>query len=277
MAKTRYVNTRFWRDNYVTHLKADARLLFLWAITNPATELCGAYEAPLKTIESETGLRGKRIEEIFAQLEAAGKMVYREGWVIVKNFAKHQNGTSTNIKKGAARSLNDCPDWVKDTVSNGIGAVSHLDLDLDLNPVGQPQPTGESEPPVREMFIGTATAELAKRMDLKTLPAKLDWQSQADWAFENGFTCDQFLECYDLLTKQHWRDGPVKPKHLTENLPNLEKLRKEIEKQPNGASRPNGGKGPPSNDPPPLAEKLKAEEVARKSQKLIEPPSKNGN
>lgn len=99
----------------------------------------------------------------------------------------------------------------------------------------------ESVPHACEMFVGTATAELRKRMDVKTLPAKLDWQRQAEWAFENGFTVDQMLECYDLLTKQHWRDGPVKPKHLAENLPNLGKLRKEIEKQGasgNGTGRP---------------------------------------
>jgi hypothetical protein len=95
--------------------------------------------------------------------------------------------------------------------------------------------------PVRDIFIGTVTSELTKRLDLKTLPAKLEWEHQADWAHANGFTSDDFLECHDLLTRQHWRDGPVKPKHVTENLPNLGKLRKEIEKQEkNGTSIQNG-------------------------------------
>jgi uncharacterized protein YdaU (DUF1376 family) len=102
--------------------------------------------------------------------------------------------------------------------------------------------TSESVTPVREIFLGTVTSELAKRMDLKTLPAKLEWEQKADWAYTNGFTSDDFLECYDLLAMQHWRDGPVKPKHVVENLPNLNKLRKEIEKQKNGTSKQNGSR-----------------------------------
>lgn len=146
MAKERIVNVRFWRDNYIVSLRPDARLLFLWAITNPATELCGAYETPLPAIEAETGIKRKRIVEIFDQFEADGRMLYRNGWVIVKNFAKHQHGTSTNIKAAIARTLNDCPDWVKDTVSNGIDTRSHLNLDS----VRQPRPRlseRESSPP----------------------------------------------------------------------------------------------------------------------------------
>lgn len=87
------------------------------------------------------------------------------------------------------------------------------------------------QPPIREIFVGTVTAELTKRMEVQSLPSKLQWQNGMNWAFENGFTSDHFLEAYDLLKLQNWRDGPVKPNHVVDNLPNLEKLRKEIEKQ----------------------------------------------
>lgn len=99
------------------------------------------------------------------------------------------------------------------------------------------------DPPIREIFVGTVTAELEKRLDVKSLPSKLEWQRSAEWAFENGFTSDQFLECHELLKKQHWRDGPIKPKHLSENLPNLQKLRDEITKQSTASGkRPATGK-----------------------------------
>ena len=116
---------------------------------------------------------------------------------------------------------------------------SKQDLDLeeefkDIESVGPP--------PVHEIFAGTVEAEISKRLDVKTLPAKLEWHRAADWAHDNGFTADHFLECYDLLKTQRWRDGPVKPKHVTENLPNLGKLRQEIEKQ-NGAHSGNQRSG----------------------------------
>jgi hypothetical protein len=141
MAKQRIVNTHFWRDGFILGLKPDERLLFLWVITNPSTDLCGAYEAALPTIELETGLKGKRILEIFDQFAQVGKVVYRHGWVIVHNFTKHQNGTSTNVKKGAERSLNACPDWVKDTLSKGM----YTDPNPTL-PEPRPEPRPEPEP-----------------------------------------------------------------------------------------------------------------------------------
>lgn len=152
MAKQRIVNTHFWRDNFILGLRPDERLLFLWVITNPATDLCGAYEAAMPTIELETGLKAKRIREIFDTFEASGKILYRDGWVIIRNFTKHQNGTSTNVKKGAERSLNACPDWVKDTLSRDI----HTDPNQTLprpRPKPRPEPRPKPEPSVREAAL----------------------------------------------------------------------------------------------------------------------------
>jgi hypothetical protein len=148
MAKQRIVNTHFWRDNFILGLKPDERLLFLWVITNPATDLCGAYEAAMPTIELETGLKAKRIREIFDTFEASGKILYRNGWVIIRNFTKHQNGTSTNVKKGAERSLNACPDWIKDTLSKGTRTDPNQTLP-EPEPEPEPEPIGrESETPL---------------------------------------------------------------------------------------------------------------------------------
>lgn len=149
MAKQRIVNTHFWRDNFILGLRPDERLLFLWVITNPSTDLCGAYEAALPTIELETGLKAKRILEIFEIFAEVGKVIYRDGWVIVRNFTRHQNGTSTNVKKGAERSLNACPDWVKDTLSTGI----HSDPNRTL-----PRPEPRPEPEPKPKGLGRASA-----------------------------------------------------------------------------------------------------------------------
>jgi hypothetical protein len=145
MAKQRIVNTHFWRDSYILSLKPDERLMFLWVITNPATDLCGAYEAALSTIELETGLKGKRILEILAKFFTAGKVLYRDGWVLIKNFSKHQHGSSPKVALGAERSLNACPDWVKDTLVKGIDTVSIQGRTLTLTSTltsSEPEPHG---------------------------------------------------------------------------------------------------------------------------------------
>ena len=146
-----------------------------------------------------------------------------ERFIEVPNFVKHQNPhireAESTIPAPCEHGARHCQDSLN---------PDSLQSDSLIESVGEP---------LREIYIGTVTAELAKRMDLKTLPAKLEWQREAEWSAHNGFTSDQFLEAYDLLKQQKWRDGPVKPKHVTEHLPQLAKLRKEIEKQKNGTSQ----------------------------------------
>lgn len=141
-------------------------------------------------------------------------------------------------KKSASGRKNVLKRWNRktsgDTSGNTVVLPTLYHTDTDTDSSKEEIKKTVSVPHAGEIFVGTVTAELQKRMDLKTLPSKLEWQSHAEWAHVNGFTADQFLECYDLLKRQHWRDGPVKPKHVAENLPNLQKLRNEIENQNNG-------------------------------------------
>jgi hypothetical protein len=60
MAKQRVVNTRFWDDDYIMELGPTEKLVFLYVLTNPLTDLCGAYQITLKRISFDTGLRRKK-------------------------------------------------------------------------------------------------------------------------------------------------------------------------------------------------------------------------
>jgi hypothetical protein len=182
MAKQRIVNTHFWRDNFILGLRPDERLLFLWVITNPATDLCGAYEAAMPTIELETGLKAKRIREIFDTFEASGKILYRDGWVIIRNFSKHQNGTSTNIKKGVERSLSNCPDWIKDRLSIGIKPPERVPNQALPEPEPEPEPYG-GVPPAAVAASEKDPVERRIWTDGKELLTKAGMKPDASWAF----------------------------------------------------------------------------------------------
>lgn len=158
----------------------------------------------------------------------------------LEKIRKEQEGKFQ--KKSKAGKENVAKRWKKKTSGDSNGIPMIYQRNSIKNRTEQTLPTEEFKEIVSvthacEIFVGTVTAELQKRMDLKTLPSKIEWQQQAEWAHVNGFTADQFLECYDLLKRQHWRSGPVKPKHVSENLPNLQKLRTEIAKQSNGKNQ----------------------------------------
>lgn len=62
---------------------------------------------------------------------------------------------------------------------------------------------------------------------LVTLAREHEWVDAGIWSHDNGFSVEQFIECIQLLKSQDWRTGPVKAEHVTNNLPNIQKLRDE--------------------------------------------------
>jgi hypothetical protein len=140
MAKKRYINTRFWSDNYISGLDPSEKLLFIYLLTNPFTDICGVYEISIKQIALDTGLDGQEmIPKIIGRFSRDNKIHYIDGWVVIKNFIKHQ-GDSPQVKKGIDRSLKDVPDYILDKISKkdieypySISTVSHLNSNLDLN------------------------------------------------------------------------------------------------------------------------------------------------
>lgn len=129
MAKARMINTHFWKDPYVRKLQAGDKLLFLYLLTNPSTNIAGCYEIALDEVASDTGMTEKRIVEAFDRFTEAGKVLYKDNWILLKNFIKHQS-KSEKVEKGIVDALKDCPDWIKDTLSI---AYPYLSIYLILN------------------------------------------------------------------------------------------------------------------------------------------------
>lgn len=185
MAKQRVVNTKFWDDDYVMELSPNEKLLFLYLITNTLTDLCGAYQITLKRISFDTGLKIAKIQEILTRLEVDRKVAYREGWILIKNFGKHQSGASPNIAKGVERSLSACPDWIKQTLSKGFETL------LDENAL-LPEPIGITLTP-SEPLVETPPKATAKKGTRLPDAFPLTTEMRA-WAHERKPDVDLALE-----------------------------------------------------------------------------------
>lgn len=131
MAKTRMINTRFWSDGYIAELEPIEKLLFLYFLTNSHTDLCGVYELPIRTMAFETGIGEEKLRNILTRFSLDGKVEYMDGWVIIKNFLKHQSKSSTKVAQGITRSLEELPESIRTRIP--FDTISHSDLDSDLN------------------------------------------------------------------------------------------------------------------------------------------------
>lgn len=133
MAKTRMVNTRFWDDSYVSELEPLEKLLFLYFITNPTTNIAGIYELPLKKMVTDTGLTKERIEKSLKKFSIDQKIYYIDGWICVKNFQKHQSTNSTTVLKGIEEEMKKIPDKIKEMIINGYPIYTSSDRSIYLN------------------------------------------------------------------------------------------------------------------------------------------------
>jgi len=136
MAKQRYVNTRIWRDSYIENLDPSEKLLFLYFLTNPDTNISGIYEIPIKIISIDVGFEKEMTVRILKRFEKDGKIKYEKGWIAIKNFTQHQS-LNPKIKKGIETELKNAPadlvKWI--SLSEGIAydSLSHLNTNTNTN------------------------------------------------------------------------------------------------------------------------------------------------
>lgn len=117
------INSKFWSDSFVVDkLNPLDRYLFLYLLTNEKTNLCGVYEIPLRTIANETGIEKEEIIRMLERLKE--KVEYKDGWVCLVNFLKHQNQENKSIVKGIENRMKELPESVLNWAISLRGMVS---------------------------------------------------------------------------------------------------------------------------------------------------------
>ena len=146
MAKQRIINTRFWIDDYVSNLDPMEKLLFLYLITNPSTEICGVYELPIKMMAVQTGIEKEMVVKILNRFEKDKKIVHKDGWVVIINFSKHQN-PNPSVIKGVERALSEIPPKIREIyekIQAGYSLSQAVALKPKLKPKLKPTVTEQS-------------------------------------------------------------------------------------------------------------------------------------
>ena len=111
MGTHRYIATSFWDDEWVQSLDPSEKLLYLYLMTNPLTNIAGIYKITEKRISFDTGFSLDILRGIIDRFETAGK-VYRMGeYILLPSWPKHQNWESKDdIRAGIVKILNSLTD-----------------------------------------------------------------------------------------------------------------------------------------------------------------------
>lgn len=113
MAEYRTLHTKLWQDEWICELEADAKLLFIYLVTNRAASVAGIYKLPFKFIAFETGLSLARVNKLLDEFQKAGKVYHEDGVIWVKRLRSYQTydgKASEQVEKRIVKDLADIPD-----------------------------------------------------------------------------------------------------------------------------------------------------------------------
>jgi uncharacterized phage protein (TIGR02220 family) len=116
MSKQRYVDTKFWTDNYIVEKDPIEKLLYIYLLTNTLTNILGIYEISIRQIAFDTGIDRDMVYKILERFEKDEKVKYSKGYIAIKKFTKYQ-ANNPKINKGIGELLKEVPielvEWVE--------------------------------------------------------------------------------------------------------------------------------------------------------------------
>lgn len=131
--KNRYINTKFWTDNYISNLDPIEKLIYLYFLTNPLTNLLGIYEISLKRISFDTGIDKEMVLKILERFEKDNRITYVDGWIVIANFTKHQKFTNIKHITAVEELLMRVPTTVMEALYRLSIGYLYLNLNSNLN------------------------------------------------------------------------------------------------------------------------------------------------
>jgi len=221
MATYRYISTGFWDDEWIQTLDPSEKLLYLYLMTNPLTNIAGVYQITVRRMCFDTGFNSDTVGHILSKFEKAKKVFYYKGWIILPTWPKHQKYESrSKIKTGIDAVIKDLPEEILkymvsigyaypiDTVSipytylpNYSDSDSDSDSDLDKD-----KDSDKDCPPAIK-----TTAELNKpKNNQKFIKPTLEEVSAYCQERSNGIDPQAFIDFYQakgwLIGKEPMRD-----------------------------------------------------------------------
>lgn len=110
---SRYIRiaTKFWQDEKVKALTDDAKLLYLYVLTSPHSNMAGYYVLPKPYVAYDLNWLPERLDKAFSELLKQGLIKYckQSDVVLIPNFLKYNPMQNQNQAKGAARRVAELP------------------------------------------------------------------------------------------------------------------------------------------------------------------------
>ncbi len=198
----RLIKSSFWSDPYIENLNPIEKMLYLYFLTNDKTNLIGIYELSIRRMAFQTGIESKKLVAILKKFEEHKKIAYKNNYVFILNFLKHQNLNNSNIKKGIEREYialpEDCKEYARGIYETYKGHIRDFALNLTkLN--------------LTKLDLSTETPKIDGQESEKVI-----WTNPSSYytieqcistAEYEGYSKEEGQKFYDFYNSQGWKRG----------------------------------------------------------------------
>lgn len=115
MSKQRIVKDEIWDDDWFYELDPSEKLVWLFLLTNPRSNIAGIYKLNKKWSSQVVGLDGDVFNTILSRFIKDGKIIYENNWIAIVNFHKHLAYRNASVVQGIVRIYKEstgCPQAV---------------------------------------------------------------------------------------------------------------------------------------------------------------------
>jgi len=129
------VQTEFWEHPGVRSLSTEAKLLYVYLLTGPHTNMAGCFKAPAGYIADDLGWVSETVSKGSAELSAEGFATFDADnrFVLIHGFLKHNQIANPKMAIGMMKWFREVPEGspLKSMLAaEVIEYVAHLPLDL---------------------------------------------------------------------------------------------------------------------------------------------------
>lgn len=185
MAIFRKIHITYWSDPFISELKQDEKLFYIYLLTNPNTSQCGIYEITKKQISFDLGYTIDRVSILLKYFISKNKIRYNETTfeIAIKNWGKYNDSTSPKVKVLVNKELSK----VKDKVL--IEYLYSIDTHSQQEEEPEQEIEGEEEPKKPKGFT----------------PPTIDEVKQ--YFLDNGYTEQSAVKSFNYYDVANWSDS----------------------------------------------------------------------
>lgn len=167
----RQIDTGTWDDPWFADLDPDAKLLFLYMLTNRRSTASGVYEITRRAMAFETGLDMKRVDAALKSISSRVEWWSEHQVVWVRNFLRHQ-AVSPNLYKSAWSDMLEMPDEIREIVGSVYPILTREEPPPDNKPeletLLKPFPKGSQRVPEPSHKTSLDQTSLVKTSSLES-------------------------------------------------------------------------------------------------------------